>query len=238
MADDILYDWKTRRRLDDWKLEGNGELLWGEDGSLEVRTYNLGPLRRATNIWLRDLDLPENFEVAWTFRNGSDTSNTVNGEGVMIVFNALPVALKNLWEDTRPQARYSSMWGYGKMVCYTCGFFRTAYGGASQLRKLGGNVPRTWGETVAAEDDFQKLTIVSKADEPLTAADAGKDTRYKLVRTGNRIQLWCKDVLVHDYTDTGAYPYWPDNLVGGKMAFREFNGYIVNWYSDITVRKL
>ncbi len=66
----VLYDWKETRRLNDWKIEGTGELFCNKDGYLHVRTFNMGPWRRATNAWLRDLDLPENFEVEWTYKNG------------------------------------------------------------------------------------------------------------------------------------------------------------------------
>jgi len=63
MSDDVLYDWRKRQRLDDWKLEGYGELFREADGAFHVRTFNHGPMRQATNVWLYDLDLPEAYEV-------------------------------------------------------------------------------------------------------------------------------------------------------------------------------
>jgi len=94
----------------------------------------------------------------------------------MILFNALPIALTNMWQDPRTDARYSSIYSYSKMVCYSCGFYRTLYGGASQLRKLGGHVPPSWGESNLVHEDgrkFGELTILSRGDEPLTREDAG-----------------------------------------------------------------
>jgi hypothetical protein len=240
MAGKILYSWKGRQRLDDWKLEGKGEIMKDADGSLHVRTYNNGPLKRATNIWLKDLELPENYEVAWTYRNGNETGHLLNHEGVMILFNALPVGLSNLWEDNRPEARYSAMWGQGKMVLYSCGYNRAPYGGASQLRKLGGHTPAAWCESSPDVDgrSFEELTIISKVMEPLTKEDEGRDIEYRLEKRGAMIKFWCNDALVHDLTDEDLYRFWPEALNGGHMAFRTFAGYIDNYYSDITVSKL
>jgi len=238
---EILYDWSAARSLSDWKFEGNGEMLADKDGALHVRTFNCGPLRRTSNAWLHKLDLPDAFEVEWSYRNGSETNAVIHDEGVMLVFNAQPVALKDLFEDPRPHARYSDLHSYWKMVMYTCGFFRTPYGGPDQLRKLGGKVPMTWGESnLTAEDgtDFQALTIVARADEPTTEADRGKTQQYKLQHSGNRIQFWCNGQQVIDWKDEGQYRYWREPLVGGKMAFRQFNGYMDNWYDKVLVRKL
>ena len=117
MSDDILYDWDTDGRLDDWKLEGPGELIKDPNGALQIRTYNNGPLWRASTAWLRNLELPPDYEVTWTYRNGSETDARITTEGVMILFNALPLALKNLFEDPRLSGRYSDICSYGKMVC-------------------------------------------------------------------------------------------------------------------------
>ena len=240
MAEKILYDWKSNGHLDDWKLEGMGEYMKDDDGSLHIRTYNCGPLRRATNCWLRDIELPDNFEVTWTYRNGNETGHILNHEGVMILFNCLPNKLQNLWEDNRPEARYSAMWGQGKMVLYSCGFNRAPYSGASQLRKLGGRVPDAWCESTpdVEQGTFDELTILSKAMEPLTKEDEGREIQYRLAKTGAAVKFWCNNRLVHNYADEGGYPFWPEPLTGGHMAFRTFAGYIDNYYSDIILKEL
>jgi hypothetical protein len=236
-----IYNWRSSGKLQDWKLEGSGEYNVEVDGALHVRTYNMGPLRRATNCWLRDLTLPDNYEIEWTYRNGTMTNNPIVGEGVMLIFSALPLVLKDLWEDPRPHARYSDLHSYSKLVCYTCGFFRTPYGLPCQIRKLGGHVPVTWGESNlkdAKAQDFDQLTVFSRGDEPLTEADRGKTVRYRLRKEGARIQQWCNDKLVHDWTDDGKYQYFPEPLKGGKTGIRQFNGYMDNWYSDFIVREV
>ena len=241
MSDDILYDWDTDGRLDDWKLEGPGELIKDPDGALHIRTYNNGPLWRASTAWLRNLELPPDYEVTWTYRNGSETDARITTEGVMILFNALPLALKNLFEDPRLSGRYSDICSYGKMVCYSCGFYRTVYGQAGQLRKLGGHVPASWGESNWVAEDgrsFDDVSILNRADEPLDSESAGKEVAFRLIRTGSRIQIFCNGTIVHDIQDTDLYPYYPDSLKGGHMAFRNFNGYIDSYYRQITVRKL
>lgn len=240
MSGKVLYDWNEQRRLDDWKLEGHGELLKDDDGALHVRTFNLGPLKRATNAWLRDLVLPERYQVSWTYRNGCETGHPIVREGVMIVFDALPVGLNDLFEDTRPEARYSAFHSYGKLVCYTCGYYRGPYGGTSQLRKLGGHVPETWKEATPPVDgvDFDKLTILSAEMEPLTEEHRAKDVRYRLEKEGASIKFWCNDELVHDISDDNLYRFYPDPIVGGKMALRTFSGYIDNYYSDLVVKEL
>jgi hypothetical protein len=241
---EVLYDWKSSQRLNDWKLEGLGELLHDKDGCLHVRTFNMGPYRRATNCWLRNVELPENFEVEWTYRNGCEAGgDKARTEGVIIVFNTTPLALKDVFEDPRPHALYSDLCSYGKTVSYTCGFYRTLYGTPSQLRKLGGYVPKTWGEqgpSWKSEDgkNFQQLTIVSAKDEPLSPEDQGKDARFKLDHRGKKIRFWCNDQLIHDWEDKGEYPYYNGPLVGGKMCFRQFSGYIDGYFSNIVVRKL
>lgn len=241
MTDKILYDWRTAGRLDDWKLEGFGELIKDPDGTFHVRTYNNGPLRRATTAWLKNIELPPDYEVTWTYRNGSETNTLIASEGVMIVFNALPLALNNLFEDPRPHARYSDICAYGKMVCYSCGFYRTVYGLPGQLRKLGGNVPASWGESnwVTADGrSFDDATIISRADEPLGPETAGKEASFRLVRSGRSIRVWCNGSPVHDVEDADLYPYYPEPLQGGRMAFRNFNGYVDSYYREITVRRL
>jgi hypothetical protein len=240
MTEKILYNWRESGHLDAWKLEGLGELLKDDDGALHVRTFNNGPLKRATNVWLRDLELPEQYKVTWTYRNGNETGHILNHEGVMLIFNAQPVGLKDLFEDTRPEARYSAMWGQGKMVLYTCGYNRAPYGGASQLRKLGGNTPADWCESAPDVNgkSFEELTILSKAMEPLTEKDQGTDIQYSLEKKGASIKFWCNDELIHDVEDTDLYQFWPEPLHGGRLALRTFSGYIDNYYSEFIVKEI
>lgn len=239
----IIYDWKTSQKLNDWKIEGTGEMFHHQDGSLHVRTFNMGPLRRATNCWLRNVELPENFEIEWTYRNGSETNSRITTEGAILVFNAKPLALTNLFDDPRPYGVYSDLCSYGKMVAYSFGFYRTPYGIPTQFRKIGGHVPKTWGESGPSwktEDgvDFETLTVLSRADEPLTESDRGKPANYKLTHQDKNIKIWCNDKLLHDWTELGQYRYYKDHLVGGKLCFRNFNGYIESYFSNIVVRKL
>jgi hypothetical protein len=127
------------------------------------------------------------------------------------------------------------------MVCYSAGFFRTPYGLPCQIRKLGGRVPASWGESNLQDKnagDFDQITVFSRGDEALTAADRGKTARYRLRREGARIRHWCNDAQIHDWTDEGKYPYFPEPLTGGKVGLRQFNGYMDNWYEDFTVREL
>lgn len=239
----IVYKWNTEKDLCDWKLEGHGELLLTKDGALHVRTFNNGPLRRATNAWLKDVQLPESFEAKWEYKNDNQTGGVNTHEGVMVIFNALPLALRNLWEDPRPYAVYSDIFGYRKMVCYTCGFCRSPYGKESQLRKLGGFVPLEAGESrweETAGKDFDTLTIMSKVMEPVLkgAENAKKYHSYRLLRKGASIRIWCDGVLVHDWMDKGQYEFYKEPLKGGHLAFRNFGGYIDSFYKNIIIKKV
>lgn len=239
----ILYSWNERKDLRDWKLEGFGELAVAADGALHVRTLNMGPLRRATNAWLKDFELPAAFEAEWQYRNDHQTGGVTTHEGVMVLFNAIPIALRNLWEDPRPHAAYSDIFGYRKMVCYSCGFCRSPYGGQSQLRKLGGFVPPEAGESrweETAGKSFEQLTIVSKTKEPMPAgAEHGRAYhRYRLRREADSIRIWCDDALLHDWRDAGQYPFHAEPLLGGHFAFRNFGGYIDSFYSGLVITDL
>ncbi|MBN1808173.1 MAG: hypothetical protein JW909_03830 [Planctomycetes bacterium] len=241
MSENVIYDWASTRNLGDWKFEGHGGLSIAGDGALNIRTANMGPLMRASNAWLYNVELPPDFEFTWTYRNGSLTNRRIDSEGVMILFCARPVVLKDLWEDPRPHARYSDICSYRKMVCYTCGFYRSPYGGAGQLRKLGGDTPTTWGESNWVADDgtgFDELSIMNKADEPLAPDDTDEYARFSLVKQGPRIRVSCNDRLVHDWSDEGQYRYWKEPLSGGRLALREFNGYIESYYSEIRLALL
>lgn len=238
-----VYNWDTNRDVRDWKLEGCGGLAVADDGALHVRTLNHGPLRRATNAWLRDVELPAAFEAEWEYRNDHLTGGVTTHEGAMVLFNAIPIALRTLWEDPRPYAAYSDIFGYRKMVCYSCGFCRSPYGGVSQLRKLGGFVPPEAGESRWEETtgrNFDDLTIVSKGREPIPeGAEHGRTYhRFRLRRESEAIQFWCDGVLLHDWRDQGQYPFHGEPLVGGRMAFRNFGGYIDSFYRSLVIRAL
>jgi hypothetical protein len=238
-----LYTWAERRNLADWKLEGFGALAVAADGALHVQTLNMGALRRATNAWLKDIELPAAFEVEWRYRNDHQTGGITTHEGAMVLFNAAPIALRTLWEDPRPHAAYSDIFGYRKMVCYSVGFCRSPYGGQSQLRKLGGFVPPEAGESRWEETTgrtFDDLTILSKTKEPIPAgAEHGRTYHhYRLRREADAVRFWCDDVLVHDWRDAGQYPFHIQPLTGGRLAFRNFGGYIDSFYSDFVITDL
>jgi hypothetical protein len=238
-----VYNWAERKDIRDWKLEGFGELAVADDGALHVRTFNHGPLRRATNAWLKDVELPTAFEAEWEYRNDHQTGGVTTHEGVMVIFNAIPIALRTLWEDPRPYAVYSDIYGYRKMVCYSCGFCRSPYGTESQLRKLGGFVPPESGESRWEETagmSFDKLTIVSKNMEPVPKGEENARAyhRYRLCREGDAVRFWCDDVLVHDWRDCGQYPFHQKPLAGGRMAFRNFGGYIDSFYRNLVIRDM
>ncbi|GMV81755.1 MAG: hypothetical protein AMXMBFR7_29390 [Planctomycetota bacterium] len=235
MAGAVLYDWRRDGHLEDWKLEGNGELLKADDGALLVRTFHCGPGRRAVNVWLKALELPEAYRVAWRFRSDAAAGNA------MLMFNARPLGLSHLFEDPRPDARYCDLAGYGKMVLHTLGFHRAVYGQPSNLRKLGGHVPAAWGQAEypgAAWQEMNRDTTMSSTAEPLTAADLGREQSYALEHTPGRVRAWLNGALLHDWTDGGAYAHFKEPLRGGKIGLRNFGGYAEDFYSGFTVSAL
>ncbi|GMV83176.1 MAG: hypothetical protein AMXMBFR7_43600 [Planctomycetota bacterium] len=240
-GNNVIYDWSARKDLRDWKLEGHGELKVADDGALHVRTLNHGPLRRASNAWLKDLQLPEAFEVQWDYRHDHLTGGMTNHEGVMLLFNALPMALRTLWEDPRPYAVYSDIFSYRKMVCYSYGFCRSPFGQDSQLRKLGGAVPPEAGESRLAElagKNFDELTVLSKACEPIPEDQGREYHTHRVRREGAAIQVWCDDTLLHDLRDTGQYQFHKEPLQGGHLGFRNWAGYIDGFYRNLVVRRI
>ncbi|MFH1377145.1 MAG: hypothetical protein ABIH86_00135 [Planctomycetota bacterium] len=229
------YDWRTDQRLDRWKLDGFGELEQTDDGELLVRTFDCGPNRRATNIWLKDIELSDNFEIEWTFRSKAPAGN------VMIIFNAKPLALNDLFDDPRPHARYSDLASYRKMICHTCGFHRGVYQKDSVLRKLGGNVPTGWGEALWGTPSWEEMntkTTLHSTREPLTSDSLGSEQSYRLTRNENRIVVAMNGAVLHDVVDSGQYPFYPDPLRGGGVGFRNFGGYAEDFYSHITIRSI
>jgi hypothetical protein len=231
----VLYDWGTNGRISDWHLEGRGELLLREGGALCIRTYHCGPGRRATSVWLRDLELPASFEVDWAFRSDAVDPNN------MILFHAQAVLLAHFFEDPRPDARYCDLASYRKIVSHTIGFNRGTYGRPSILRKIGGNVPLEWADIVWGgpyQQAVQEATALHSVTEPLTPADKGKIQRFRVQRKAPGIRFWVNDILVHDWRDDGRYPYWPQPLSGGRLGFRNFGGFADDLYERITIRAM
>ncbi|MBI3829882.1 MAG: DUF1961 family protein [Planctomycetes bacterium] len=235
MSGKPLYEWDAVRRTSDWKLEGNGEVLIAGDGDLHLRTFHCGPGRRATTVWLKDLDLPDNFRIEWTFRSEAADGNT------MLIFNARPLGLSDLFEDARPDARYCDLASYGKIVCHTVGFHRAVYGRPSVLRKIGGRVPQEWGQMTWGgpyTESIEKETTLSSQKELLVPTDKGTPHPYMLERENDRLRFWLNGALVHDVRDEGQYKYYPEPLRGGRMAFRNFGGYADDFYTSLRVTAL
>ena len=233
MPGKVIYDWSATQRLSDFKLEGRGELQLADDGSLLIRTYDCGPLKRATTAWLPKLTLPRAFEVEWEYRSNSAAGNT------MIIINALPLGLKDLFEDPRADALYCDIASYGKMICHSVGFHRSPYGKPSIMRKLGGHVPAHWGQmTWPDPPDFEEKTALSNVTEPIAPADKGKPQKFRLVRTENTIDFYVNGQQIHAWKDSGQYVYFKEPIHGGRMAFRNFTGFADDFYRSIVVREL
>lgn len=229
------YDWTTSRRLSDWHLEGMGELRLTDAGELLVRTYNCGPGRRATNVWLRNFELPPAYHIRWRFRSDAAAGNA------MCIFNARPLLLTHLFQDTRPEARYCDLASWRKMVAYTCGFHRGVAGNPSVLRKIGGEVPLEWGmvtDEMPAWKEMDRITRLDTAQEPITAADRGRWHDFAIERLAGRIRYIVNGQMVHDLADTGQYPYHTTPLVGGHCGFRNFGGPADDYYANITVETI
>jgi hypothetical protein len=229
----ILYDWRESQRLNDFKLEGRGELQVSEDGALLIRTYDCGPLKRATTVWLTKLTLPRAFEIQWEFRSNSANGNT------MLIFNALPLGLKHLFEDPRTDALYCDIAGYGKMVCHSVGIHRSPYGKPSVLRKLGGHVPPHWGAmTWPDPPEFESQTTLSSASEPIAPGDKGKPHQFRVIRTESTIDVFVDGTQIHKWVDSGEYNYFKEPLHGGHMAFRNFTGFADDFFSSVVIKEL
>ncbi|HYF50487.1 MAG TPA: hypothetical protein VEJ63_13840 [Planctomycetota bacterium] len=228
-----IYDWQASRSLSDFRLEGRGELQLGDDGALLIRTYDCGPLKRATTVWLKNVVLPKAFQVDWTFRSNSAAGNS------MSIFNALPLGLKNIFEDPRPDALYCDIASFRKMIAHSVGFHRSVYGKPSVLRKLGGRVPEHWGMMIWPDPpEFEKESTMSNATEPLAPADKGKRHNFRLIRRENTIDFFVNGRQVHAWTENGQYPYWKEPLSGGHMAFRNFTGFADDFYQSIVIEEL
>jgi len=225
---EIIYDFAKDRDLSRFHLEGNGK--FNADGDkLIIETFYVRNDAKATNVWLRDVILPDDFEISFSF-----SSNAVNGNS-MIIFNALPLSLDDFFDDPRHDARYIDLTSFGRIQAYTIGFHRGVYGRPSVLRKLGGRVPDGW------ENDNKRHDAVSEmksAMEPLSADDLGKRQNYLLRKTGNRILFNINGDLLHDYTDNLEYPYCDAVLMNGRMGFRNFFGPAVDVYESLLIKKI
>ena len=231
----IIYDFNEDRDISRWRLEGNGELKLTADGHLQINTFHLSGTQKATNVWLSDLILPDNFEIEIEFMSLSENGNT------MIIFNALPFELPCLFADLRIDAVYSDLASKRKMQAHTVGFHRAVYGRPSVLRKIGGNVPEYWGDAqwpTPAWQEMDSITVLSAKTEPLSPADKGKVHNYKLQKTGNRIKFWVNGILLHDCSDNLQYPYCDKILMNGRMGFRNFGGPTEDFYSKIVIREI
>ena len=229
----IIYDFSEDKDISRWHLEGNGELKLTEEGFFQINTFRISGTQKATNVWLADLILPDHFEIEIDFMSRSENGNT------MIIFNAQPFELNDLFDDPRIDAVYSDLASKRKMQAYTVGFHRAAYNNPSNLRKIGGKVPEYWGDApypTPAWQEMDSITILSSKTEPLTPAEKGKIHHFKLQKNGNHIKFWVNDKLVHDYTDRLQYPYCDQVLMNGRIGFRNFGGPAEDFYSKILIK--
>ena len=231
----VIFDLEQDKGLDQWLVEGNGALHITDTGALQISTHFLSGTQKATNVWRKDLELPDDFEVEIEFMSESKNGNT------MILFNALPVQLHDLFDDPRKDAAYADLASKRKIQLYTVGFHRSVYDRPSVLRKIGGMVPETWGDVPYPTPEWQEMdtvTTLHSTQEPMPVSDKGKVHTFKLRKIDNHIWFWANDQLIHDYTDALEYPYCDKVLKNGKLGFRNFVGPAEDVYSKIVVRKI
>jgi hypothetical protein len=157
------------------------------------------------------------------------------------LFNATPLLLRDLFEDSRPEARYCDLAGWRKIVAYTCGFHRGVNGNPCVLRKIGGNVPEKWGMLTWPTEQWKQcdqVTRLATTQEPLTPADKGKWHDFVLERVADRIVFRVNGAVVQEAVDAGQYPYDATPLTGGRMGFRNFGGPADDSYEQIRVEAL
>jgi hypothetical protein len=231
----IIYDFSLDKDLSRWFLEGNGELKLTDEGYFQINTFWISGTQKATNVWLTDLLLPDNFEIEIKFKSHSENGNT------MIIFNALPFELDDLFDDSRVDAVYSDLASKRKMQAHTGGFHRATYNRPSVLRKIGGRVPEYWGDApypTPAWQEMDSITVLSSKTEPLTPAEKGKVHHFKLQKIGNQIKFWVNGELVHDCIDNLQYPYCDNVLMNGRIGFRNFGGPAEDFYSKILITEI
>ncbi len=235
MKKTTVYKLENSTNLSDWKLEGFGAIEITETGEIIISTRRVAGNKKATNVWLKDIELPNNFEISFDFRSNSENGNT------MIIFNAMPLKLEKLWDDPREDAAYCDLASYSKMQAYTVGFHRAAYDRPSVLRKIGGMVPKRWGDAPWPSPEWQEMdaiTTINSGVEALSISDKGMTQNFRLVKFENRITFYCNDIIVHDCFDELQYPYCDKVLVGGRMAFRNFVGPAEDFYSNFVISEL
>ena len=158
----------------------------------------------------------------------------------MVIFNAIPAGLKDLFDDPRKDAKYCDLASFKKMQAYTVGFNRSAYGRPCVLRKIGGNVPDEWGEVnypTLQWHEMDRITTMQSAAEPIKETEKGQFHHFLLVKNDNRITFTVNGVLVHDYEDNLEYPYCDRVLKNGHIAFRNFGGPAVDVYKNFIIRE-
>jgi len=220
---------------DNYLLEGHGKINIDTDGNLIIETFRIRPDAKATNVWLTNFELPDNFEAKFSFKSTSENGNT------MIIFNALPVGLINIFDDERIDARYCDLASHRKMQAYTVGFHRSVSGRPSVLRKLGGMVPLKWGDAVypsPAWKEMDSITTISSVYEPTAPEEKGNFHHYHLIKTGNRIIFKADETIVHDYIDNLEYPYCDNVLKNGCIGFRNFSGPAIDIYSELKIKAI
>lgn len=233
----IIYEWNEARNLDDWIIEGVGDIGISSEGALWVHTKNgiawNGKKSRQLNVWLKDIELPDKYEVEWSYK-------CEKVGNLMVIFNAQPFLLTDLFEDPRVDANYDDLAANKKIVCYTIGFNRP--GGPSVFRKLGGDVPEAWNGVVYNTPDWinrDSVTTLNSTKEPaIPAPEGANEVHYKLRNENGRVRFWINEQLVHDTIDKGQYPYHTSALRGGRIAFRNFSGVSHDYYTSIIVREL
>ena len=231
----VIYDFAVDKDLSRWLLEGNGELSVSDDGSFKINTFFRSGNQKATNVWLKDLILPDDFEIEIAFMSRSENGNT------MIIFNALPFELNDLFADPRIDAVYADLASKRKMQAYTVGFHRATYHRPSVLRKIGGKVPDYWGDApypTSAWQEMDSITVLSSTTEPLSPADKGQVHCFKLQKIDNHIKFWVNGALVHDCKDMLQYPYGEHVLKNGRIGFRNFGGPAEDFYSKIVIKEI
>jgi len=228
----IIFDLAQENSTNHFFLEGHGEISINDNKHLTIKTNHIRPNAKATTVWLKNIILPVSFTLDFSFRSNSENSNT------MVIFNAQPVGLNNLFDDPRMDARYCDLASHGKMQAYTVGFHRGVYGRLSVLRKIGGDVPTHWGDAeypTPAWREMDAVTTMRNIKEPLSEADKGSLHHFKLIKKDNKITFSVNGQTIHDYADCMEYPYCVTALHGGYLAFRNFSGPAMDIYESIKI---